>query len=82
MDESENFPSTSVFCSECGLKKMCLANGLSAAAIKALESVIRNRSYCHGEHAFRNGDDFQYLYTIKSGTVKNYIINRSAESSM
>ena len=72
-DESDNCPSTSISCSVCGLRKLCLANGLSVAAIKALESVLRNHDYRRGEHAFRTGDDFQYLYTIKSGTVKNYI---------
>ncbi|MFT4816009.1 MAG: CRP/FNR family transcriptional regulator [Pseudohongiellaceae bacterium] len=53
-----------------------LAGGLSAMSINKLDDAIRPfKKLCKGQHLYRQSDEFESIYFIRSGSVKSYIDN-------
>jgi CRP/FNR family transcriptional regulator, anaerobic regulatory protein len=58
-------------CSSCSLRHVCIPQGLTPEALSRLESVIcATRPVNRGEALFREGDTFDNLYVVRSGSLK------------
>ncbi|MCF8197233.1 MAG: fumarate/nitrate reduction transcriptional regulator Fnr [Sulfuritalea sp.] len=63
-----------IACSQCGVYQLCLPLGLDSANMSLLESVVkRKETFKRGQLLFRPGDSFDYIYAIRSGSVKTYV---------
>lgn len=74
MNRVVSIESIKVACKNCGLGALCLPMGLAPADVEKLEKIIkRNRPLHRNDHLFREGDLFQSLYVVKTGTIKTYL---------
>jgi CRP/FNR family transcriptional regulator len=63
-----------VACTQCGVYQLCLPLGLHQADMTLLESVVKRKDiYKRGQLLFKPGDRFDYIYAIRSGSVKTYV---------
>lgn len=63
-------------CPNCKLADLCIPYGLQEHEIKHLTSIIKNkRPFQIDEYLYRQGDECQNLYAIKSGSFKSFITN-------
>jgi CRP/FNR family transcriptional regulator len=63
-------------CRGCSLNELCLPVGLDSSDMQRLEKVVHVRGPLRpGEHLFREGDLFQALYAVKSGTLKTCTVD-------
>jgi len=61
-------------CAGCGLRELCLVEGLSAAEIDRLSGMVSNRRRLkRGEALFRAGDAFNAVYPIRLGSFKTCV---------
>jgi CRP/FNR family transcriptional regulator len=59
-------------CSNCHLKDICLPCGMSGTEIDSLDDLrFARRRIKAGQTLYREGDSFQYLYAVRSGTFKS-----------
>lgn len=64
-------------CRSCSLRDLCLPLGLDTDDMEKLELIVHTRGPIRsGEHLFREGDNFQALYAVKSGALKTYTIDK------
>ncbi|KVE25075.1 Crp/Fnr family transcriptional regulator [Burkholderia singularis] len=64
-------PRRSAQCSTCAMRHLCMPQGLTAEALAHLESVICSaRAVRRNEALFREGDAFDNLYAVRSGSLK------------
>lgn len=64
-------------CRSCSLRDLCLPLGLDNDDMERLELIVHTRGPIRsGEHLFREGDNFQALYAVKSGSLKTYTIDK------
>lgn len=62
-----------VACKDCNLFQLCLPVGAGEADLVLFERIIKRRRTLHrGEHLFRPGDPFLFIYAVKSGSLKTY----------
>lgn len=67
-------PCEPVACAQCGVYRLCLPLGLHQADLALLESIVRRKeTYKRGQLLFRPGDRFDFIYAIRSGSVKTYV---------
>lgn len=60
-------------CGNCRLSSICLPFALETSEVDALDSIIqRSRPLQKGQHLYRESDDFQSVYAVRSGTLKGY----------
>lgn len=63
-----------VTCNNCGIYQLCLPLGLDQADMSLLDSVIKRKEvYKRGQVLFRPGERLDYVYAIRSGSVKTYV---------
>jgi len=68
-----SFDNIKVACRNCSLISLCLPMGLSPEDVDQLDAIVkRNRPLHRGDHLFRQGDNFQCIYVVKTGTVKTF----------
>jgi CRP/FNR family transcriptional regulator, anaerobic regulatory protein len=86
LSESEHiidFSKIKATCSNCNLHELCLPRGLSAENMEKLDHVIKGSRPIHkNKHIFRDDDDFQAFYAVRSGSVKVYTLNESGEEQI
>jgi len=64
----------SITCNNCGIYQLCLPLGLDQADLSLLDSIVKRKEvYKRGQVLFRPGEPFDFLYAIRSGSVKTYI---------
>ncbi len=64
-----------VACQSCNLYELCLPLGLHGEDLDQLEKIIkRAHPLKKNESPFQQGDKFQSIYAIRSGSVKTYTI--------
>ncbi|WP_175784749.1 fumarate/nitrate reduction transcriptional regulator Fnr [Burkholderia ambifaria] len=64
-------PRQAPHCSSCAMRHLCMPQGLAPEALSRLESVIcATRPVKRGEALFREGDTFDNLYAVRSGSLK------------
>jgi len=55
-------------CSSCSLRELCLPIGLEAPDMDRLDRLVTRRKHIQrGEHVFRVGAPFQFLFAIRTG---------------
>ncbi|MCM2308212.1 MAG: fumarate/nitrate reduction transcriptional regulator Fnr [Sulfuritalea sp.] len=63
-----------ITCNNCGIYQLCLPLGLNQADMSLLDSIVKRKEvYKRGQVLFRPGERFDYLYAIRSGSVKTYV---------
>lgn len=71
-------PGTS--CNSCRLNALCLPIALNKSEIYQLDEIVeRNRPLKKGDHLYRQGDKFQSVYAVRSGSFKSYILGESGD---
>jgi len=59
-------------CSTCHLRELCLPCGMSGVDLERLDSMkFARRKVKAGETLYREGDKFQHLYAVRTGTLKS-----------
>jgi CRP/FNR family transcriptional regulator len=62
-----------VSCGNCRLNSICLPLALESDDIQQLDSIIqRSKPLQKNQHLYREGDDFQSVFAVRSGTLKAY----------
>ena len=62
-------------CQHCQLSELCLGNGLDTEELAQLDRIVkRHRCLQPGKRLFRQGDPFDSVYVVRSGSVKAYSI--------
>lgn len=63
-----------ITCNNCGIYQLCLPLGLDHADLSLLDSIVKRKAvYKRGQVLFRPGEPLDYLYAIRSGSVKTYV---------
>ena len=63
-------------CRQCSLGKLCLPVGLDKSDMSALESIVdTGRVFQDGASVYSAGQDFEYIYAVKSGMFKTVLID-------
>jgi CRP/FNR family transcriptional regulator len=59
-------------CSTCHLKDLCLPGGLNGSDVERLDGLkFARRRVKEGEALYHEGDRFQFIYAVRSGTFKS-----------
>ena len=62
-----------VNCGNCRLNSICLPLALESDDVKQLDSIIqRSKPLQKNQHLYRESDDFQSVFAVRSGTLKAY----------
>ena len=62
-------------CSVCHLRELCLPCGMAAPDVERLDSLMfTRRKVKAGQTLYREGDKFQYIYAVRSGTLKSSLM--------
>jgi CRP/FNR family transcriptional regulator, anaerobic regulatory protein len=70
-------------CMTCSLSSLCLPLSLNLEDIDQLDRIIKRRQPLKkGEHLFRQGDSFDSVYAVRSGSLKNYIMTNDGEEQI
>jgi CRP/FNR family transcriptional regulator len=65
-----------VSCSDCRLSQLCLPYGLHRDEVKELATIVKNpRLLQTDDYLYMQGADCQYLYAVKSGSFRSFILN-------
>jgi CRP/FNR family transcriptional regulator, anaerobic regulatory protein len=65
-------PALKTKCSTCHLRDVCLPSGLAAAEMGKLDGLMFGRRRVReGQSLYREGERFQFLYAVRSGTFKS-----------
>ena len=81
--KAESLPTSAPFnrCADCRLFPDCpirdATNGETGCAFRAGSRVLEK-----GDHMFRTGDPAQYVYFLKSGTLKAYLLSAAGEEQV
>jgi CRP/FNR family transcriptional regulator len=72
-----------VNCNNCRLNTICLPLALDIAQVEQLDRIIqRSRPLQKGEHIYRQDEDFQSVYAVRSGSVKGYSITDNGQEQV
>lgn len=67
-------------CSSCSLRELCLPIGLEAPDMDRLDRLVTRRKHVtRGEHVFRVGAPFQFLFAIRTGFFKTYELQEDGQ---
>ncbi len=62
-------------CRSCSLGELCLPRSLDKTDLKRLDNLFEDRKLLHsGEIVFRQGDDSNHIYAVRSGLLKTFTI--------
>jgi len=61
-------------CRDCGVYRLCAPLGLESADMALLERIVRRKNiYRRGEFLFHAGQAFDFVYALRSGSVKSFV---------
>jgi CRP/FNR family transcriptional regulator, anaerobic regulatory protein len=64
-------PVLQTLCSNCHLKDLCLPCGMTGPDVERLDGLMfTRRRVAAGQPLFREGDRFQFIYAVRTGTFK------------
>lgn len=67
-------------CSSCALHELCLPAGIGPDDLVRLDSTVKDkRTLDQGSMLYRDGDSFQALYVVRSGSLKTFVLNEAGE---
>ena len=62
-------------CSDCNLGELCLPFGLSPDEINRVDEMVQVRKRLkRGEHLYRSGEKFEWIFAIRSGFFKTDVL--------
>ena len=62
-------------CSNCHLRDLCLPCGMAGGDVERLDSLMfGRRRVLTGQTLYREGDGFQFIYAVRSGTFKSSLM--------
>ena len=65
------------FCTTCAFSRACLSRGMDKSSLRDLHMLVEHIGPLHaGDHVFREGDAFEAIAAVRSGTVKTYSVDR------
>jgi CRP/FNR family transcriptional regulator, anaerobic regulatory protein len=72
-----------VSCSSCCLQGVCLPCGLTAEKLGDMDELTRvKRRVARGAALYRNGDSFDSLYAVRSGSFKSVGVSRAGQEKV
>ncbi len=80
--KTANKPVNNIFtfnssCSQCQFTNDCLTKQLDMKEIRYFENVVLHpKPLQRGKYLFRQGEQFRFLYLVRSGCVRNYVYSR------
>ena len=70
-------------CKDCSLATLCLPLSLDMSDMNALDAIVkRGRPLKKGEYLFRQGDEFNSVYAVRSGSLKTFNITDCGEEQI
>jgi len=61
-------------CGSCALSELCLPAGIDSGDLDQLDATVRDtRALNRGEALFRQGESFNALYVVRSGSLKTFV---------
>jgi CRP/FNR family transcriptional regulator len=70
-------------CSTCHLKELCLPCGLTGNGVRGLDDLMfARRRLREGETLFHEGNGFQFIYAVRSGTFKSSLTARDGREQV
>ena len=67
-------PTIKTLCSSCHLKDLCLPCGLNGSDVQRLDGLkFARRRIKEGEALYHEGEKFQFIYAVRSGTFKSHL---------
>ena len=74
---------SAISCGSCRLGSICLPLALEGDDVVRLEQIVRRgRPLQKNEHLYREGDDFESVYAVRSGAVKAYRVTPDGEEQV
>jgi CRP/FNR family transcriptional regulator, anaerobic regulatory protein len=75
--------SRAVSCSSCCLQGVCLPSGMETSKLCQMDELTRvKRRVARGTVLYRNGDAFDSLYAVRSGSFKSVGVSRGGEEKV
>ena len=70
-------------CHDCNRQQICLAYSLEGEELTAFDSIVKHsRKLNRGDFLYRAGDEFNSIYTIRSGSLKTFIIDEEGREQI
>lgn len=70
-------------CKECSLSALCLPLSLNVEDMEALDDIVkRGRPLKKGEFLFRQGDSFNSIFAVRSGSLKTFSVTDGGEEQI
>ncbi len=70
-------------CKDCSLAMLCLPLSMDIQDMNALDEIVkRSRPLKKGEFLFRQGDSFNSVYAVRSGSLKTFSITDCGEEQI
>jgi CRP/FNR family transcriptional regulator len=67
-------------CSSCALHELCLPAGIDADDLNRLDAAVKDkRMLDRGAMLYREGDRFDALYVVRSGSLKSFVQNEAGD---
>lgn len=67
-------------CGSCALHELCLPAGIGIDDLERLDVAVKNkRMLDRGAVLYRDGDRFDALYVVRSGSLKTFVQNESGD---
>lgn len=67
-------------CSSCALSELCLPAGIGNDDLERLDTAVRDkRTLDRGGMLYRDGDPFEALYVVRSGSLKTFVLDDSGD---
>ncbi len=71
------------FCSTCAFSAACMQRGYDKSHLKELHVLVEHVGpFKEGEHLFREGDPFNAIAAVRSGTVKTYVTDANGREQV
>ncbi len=71
------------FCSTCAFSQACVAEGMDKGALRELHVLVEHVGPLQaGAHVFREGDPFDAIAAVRSGTVKTSRVDREGREQV
>ena len=65
------------FCTTCAFSSVCLSQGMDKGSLRDLHMLVEHIGPLHaGDYVFREGDPFEAIAAVRSGTVKTCSVDR------
>src|SRR4051812_24727149 len=70
-------------CSKCHLKDLCVPGELRGADVLSVDSLMFSRRRLkEGQPLYHEGDKFEFLYAVRSGTFKSLVSSKDGREQV